>query len=221
LLIKLSEAYRMRAVDRFNAAIKTTDNDAKTQGLDAARKDWTESAANANKAFEVVNSLTPTADNQATLAQNKLAATTVRALALHFVATKVDQTQAQAAWEAYQQLIAIETDSAKKTKYKADALQTLLDAGANDLALQESQKVLAEEPDNVDANRIAGLALFATGDKTKFQQAANYLQHFVDKAPDTDPLKQSAKDALDYLKTAENIKPEKTQPSRAPARRRP
>jgi len=221
LLIKLSEAYRMRGVDRFNAAIKTTDNDAKSQGLDAAKKDWTDAAANANKAFEVVNAATPTAENQASLTQNKLAATTVRALALHFVATKVDQTQAQAAWDAYQQLIAAETDPAKKAKYKADALQTLLDAGANDLALQQSQKVLTEEPDNVDANRIAGLALFASGDKAKFQQAANYLQHFVDKAPDTDPLKQSAKDALDYLKTAENIKPEKTQPSRPPARRRP
>ena len=224
LLIKLSEAYRMRGVNLYNAAIKNSDNDAKTQGIEAAKKDWADSAENANKAFQAVNSLTPTADNQATLAQNKIAATTVRALALHFVATKVspgDPAQAQAAWEAYQQLIAAETDPAKKAKYKADALQTLLDASANDLAFQESQKILAEEPDNVDANRIAGLALFASGDKAKFQQAANYLQHFVDKAPDTDPLKQSAKEALDYLKTAENIKPEKVQPARAPARRRP
>jgi len=158
LLIKLSEAYRMRGVNLYNAAIKNSDNDAKTQGIEAAKKDWADSAENANKAFQVVNSLTPTADNQATLAQNKIAATTVRALALHFVATKVspgDPAQAQAAWEAYQQLIAAETDPAKKAKYKADALQTLLDASANDLAFQESQKILAEEPDNVDANRIA------------------------------------------------------------------
>src|SRR5437764_967001 len=89
LLIKLSEAYRMRGVSVYNTAIKNTDNGAKTQGIEAAKKDWADAAENANKAFQVVNSLTPTADNQATLAQNKIAATTVRALALHFVATKV------------------------------------------------------------------------------------------------------------------------------------
>jgi cytochrome c-type biogenesis protein CcmH/NrfG len=83
----------------------------------------------------------------------------------------------------------------------------------------EAGKILAEDPDNPDANRILGLALYATGDKTKYQEAANRLQHYVDKAPDTDPLKASTKDALEYLKTAENIKTEKT-PSR-PARRRP
>jgi tetratricopeptide (TPR) repeat protein len=220
LLIKISDAYRMRGVDRFNAAIKTADNDAKAQGLDSAKKDWTEALANANKAFAVVNAATPTADNQANLAQNKLAAITVRAYAMRFVATKVDQTQAQAAWDAYQALIAVETDPVKKSKDKAEALQMLFDAGAVDLAVTQARAVLAEDPDNVDANRILGLALFASGDKAKFQEAANYLQHYVDKAPDADPLKASAKESLDYLKTAENVKPEKTQPAR-PARRRP
>jgi len=223
LLIRLSEAYRMRGVTRFNAAIKVADNDAKTQGIDAAKKDWTDAATSANKAFEAVNAATPTADNQANLAQNKLAAITVRAQALHFVATKVDQTQAQAAWDAYQALIAAETDPAKKAKDKADALQTLYDANALDLAIAESRKVLAENPDDVDANRIMGLALISsntTNDKAKFQEASNYLQHYVDKAPDSDPLKASTKEALDYLKTAENVKPEKTQPAR-PVRRRP
>ena len=96
----------------------------------------------------------------------------------------------------------------------------LFDAGATDLAVAEAQKVLAENPDDIDANRIMGLALFASGDKAKFQQAANYLQHYVDKAPDTDPLKASAKESLEYLKTAENVKPEKTQPARGTSGRK-
>ncbi|HST50602.1 MAG TPA: carboxypeptidase regulatory-like domain-containing protein [Pyrinomonadaceae bacterium] len=221
LLIKLSEAYRMRGVNRFNAAIKQADNDAKTQGIDSAKKDWTDAAASAEKAFAAANATTPTADNQANIAQNKLAAVTVRALALHFVATKVDQTQAQAAWDAYQALIAAETDPAKKARDRSEALQTLFDANALDLAITESRKVLAENPDDVDANRILGLALISSNtnnDKAKFQEASNYLQHYVDKAPDSDPLKASTKEALDYLKTAENVKPEKTQ-TRPPARR--
>jgi tetratricopeptide (TPR) repeat protein len=223
LLIKLSEAYRIRGVNRFNAAIKATDADAKTKGFDDAKKDWTDSADAAKKALDAVNAVAATPDNQANVAQNKLAAITVRALAMRFVATKVspgDPAQAQAAWDAYQALIAAETDPAKKAKDKAEALQMLFDAGATDLAVTQARAVLAEDPDNVDANRILGLALFATGDKTKFQEAANYLQRYVDKAPDTDPLKASAKESLDYLKTAENVKPEKTTPSR-PAKRRP
>jgi cytochrome c-type biogenesis protein CcmH/NrfG len=94
----------------------------------------------------------------------------------------------------------------------------LFDAGAIELATTEGRKLLAEDPDNVAANRILGLALFATGDKAQYQEAANFLQRYVDKAPDDDPLKASAKESLDYLKTAENVKPQ-SQPSRPPRRR--
>ena len=223
LLTNLSEALRRRGVDRFNAAIKATDNDAKTQGLDAAKKDWTEAAEAANKAVTLVKSASPTGEtvNQAAFEQNKKAAISTRALAMRLVATKVDQSKAAETLAAYQEYMEAEIDPAKKAKIRAEALQTLFDAGATDLATAEAQKVLAENPDDVDANRVMGLALFASGDKTKFQQAANYLQRYVDKAPDTDPLKQSAKESLEYLKTAENVKPEKTQPTRSGGRKHP
>jgi tetratricopeptide (TPR) repeat protein len=217
LLTNLSEALRRRGVERFNVAIKATDNDAKTQGLDAAKKDWTEAADTASKAVGIVKSGSPTGENvnQAAYEQNKKAAISTRALSLRLVATKVDQSKAAEALAAYQEYMNAETDPAKKARIRAEALQTLFDAGATELAVGEAQKVLAENPDDIDANRIMGLALFASGDKSKFQQAANYLQHYVDKAPDTDPLKASAKESLEYLKTAENVKPEKTQPTRS------
>ena len=124
----------------------------------------------------------------------------------------MDQSKAPEALAAYQEYMDSETDPAKKAKIKGEALQTVFDAGTNDLAIAEAQKVIAAEPDNPDANRILGLALYSSGDKTKYQEAANYLQHYVDKAPDSDPLKESTKAALDYLKTSENIK---TQPTRS------
>lgn len=215
LLTNLSEALRRRGVDRYNAALKSTDNDARTQGVDAAKKDWTEAAELSAKAVTLVNAANPAGANvnAAGFEQNKRAAVATRALAMRLVATKVDQSQAQAAWDASQEHVATEADPAKKAKLKAEALQMLFDAGSTDLAVTQARAVLAEDPENVDANRIIGLALFASGDKAKFQEAANYLQRYVDKAPDTDPLKQSAKESLDYLKTAENVKPEK-----APAR---
>ncbi|MDT5158674.1 MAG: hypothetical protein QOH51_3031 [Acidobacteriota bacterium] len=220
LLTNLSEALRRRGVNTYNDALKNPDAAAKTQGMDAAKKDWSDAAEASKKAIEIINGGAGDPAQQAVYAQNKLAAISTRALAMRLVATKVDQTQAQAAWDAYQEFITSEVDPAKKSKLKAEALQTLFDAGAIDQAVAQSRAALVEDPDNVDANRILGLALFATGDKAKFQEAANYLQHYVDKAPDTDPLKQSAKESLDYLKTAENVKPEKTT-SRPAGRRRP
>jgi len=223
LLTNLSEALRRRGVDRYNAALKLSDNDAKMQGMEAAKKDWSDAATHSLKALESVKTNMAAGgepQQQQIYAQNRLSALSIRAQAMRLVATKVDQTQAQAAWDAYQEYLAAEPDAAKKKTYKAEALQTLFDAGATEMAVTQTRAVLAEDPDNVDANRILGLALFATGDKAKFQEAANFLQRYVDKAPDTDPLKQSAKESLEYLKTAENVKPERTAPAR-PARRRP
>jgi hypothetical protein len=211
LLTNLSDALRRRGVERFNAAIKATDNDAKTQGLDAAKKDWTEAADAATKAVTIIKA-TPPADaaSQSGYAQNKIAAISTRALAMRLVATKVDQSKAAETLAAYQEYMEVVTDPAKKAAIRGEALQTVFDAGANDLAIAEAQKIIATDPDNPDANRVLGLALYSSGDKAKYQEAANYLQHYVDKAPDSDPLKESTKAALDYLKTSENIK---TQPT--------
>ena len=200
------------------------DKDAQAQAITVAKKDWSDAADAAKKALDTINAaLAGGADAQQAqvYGQNKVAALSTRALAMRLVATKVDQTQGQAAWDAYQEYLKVETDPAKKAKMKGEALQTLFDAGAVDLAVTQARAAVAEDPDNVDANRILGLALFASGDKAKFQEAANYLQRYVDKAPDTDPLKASAKESLDYLKTAENVKPEKVTPSRPSRSKRP
>jgi len=91
----------------------------------------------------------------------------------------------------------------------------LLDAGAADKAFVEYQKILAANPDDPDANLGAGLSLYGVGDKAKYQEAANYLQHFVDKAPDTHKFKNDAKAILLEMKNTENVTPEKmTRPPR-------
>jgi hypothetical protein len=221
LLTNLSEALRQRADSRFNVAVKETNTDAKLQGMEAAKKDWVEGAELAAKAVTLVKAANPTGANvnAAGYEQNKKAAISVRALLMRRVASKVDQSKAADTLAANQEYLEMETDPAKKARIKADTLQALFDANATDLVVAEAGKILAEDPDNPDANRILGLALYATGDKTKYQEAANRLQHYVDKAPDTDPLKASTRDALEYLKTAENIKTEKTPPSRTPRKR--
>jgi tetratricopeptide (TPR) repeat protein len=214
LLTNKSAALRSRAVDKYNTAIQSKDDAAKTAGLESAKADFKAAAEAANRAVELLNkqAATPAPDpeQQKQAAANKYFALNSRAEAMRLFVTKVDATQADAAVTAFQEYMAVETDPVKKSKAQFDLAQMLLDSGSADKAIVEFQKILAEKPDDPDANLGIGLALFSTGDKAKFQEAANYLQKFVDKAPDTHKFKNDAKAVLAELKSTENVTPEKT-----------
>jgi len=214
LLTNKSAALRSRAVERYNTAIQSKDDAAKTAGLESAKADFKAAAEAANRAVELLNkqAATPAPDpeQQKQAAANKYFALTARAEAMRLFVTKVDATQADAATTAFQEYMAAETDPAKKSKAQYDLAQMLLDSGSADKAIVEFQKILAEKPDDPDANLGIGLAMFSTGDKAKYQDAANYLQKFVDKAPDTHKFKNDAKAVLAELKSTENVTPEKT-----------
>ena len=222
LLTNKAQALKGRGVERYNAAIKSksTDDAAKTAALDAAKADFRAAAEASTKATTLLKAVTPPTD-PAELARfnaNKFAALVTNAEAMRLFVSKVDQSQVDAGLAAFKDYISLETDPAKKAKAQLDAAQMLLDAGAADKAFTEFQVVVTAQPDNPDANLGAGLALFASGDKTKFQEAANYLQHFVDVAPDTHNYKADAKAILAELKSTEKVVPEKTAPAK---RKRP
>jgi tetratricopeptide (TPR) repeat protein len=212
LLTNRAIAYRVRGVDRYNAAVTNKDEAAKNAGVDAAKQDFRDAVDSATKAVEMYKAQQQPTDPTAlkNYEANKYSALVQRAEAMRLLVTKADATKADEGLAAYQEYLAVETDPTKKMKARVDVAQMLLDAGASDKAFGEFQKILADDPENIDAMLGAGLSLFQSGDKTKYQEAANYLQHFVDKAPETHKLKASAKEALDYLKTAENVKPQKT-----------
>ncbi len=221
LLTNKSAALRGRAVDKYNAAIQSKDDAAKTAGMEAAKADFKAAAEAANRAVELLNkqpaATDPEAQKQATA--NKYFALSARAEAMRLFVTKVDASQADAGITAFQEYMAAEPDPVKKSKAQYDLAQMLLDSGSADKAIVEFQKILSEKPDDPDANLGIGLAMFSTGDKAKFQEAANYLQKFVDKAPDTHKFKNDAKAVLAELKSTENVVPEKT--TKPANRRRP
>lgn len=212
LLTNKSLALIQRGVQRNNDAVKLTDDAAKTAGLEAAHKDWRDAAEASTKAVQLAKAQPAgtTPEEQKGQAANKYFALVARAEAMRLFASKVDPTKADDAFAAFQELIAAETDPAKKLKDQVDAAQMYFDSGNAPKAVEAYRAVLATDPENLDATLGMGLALFSTGDKTKYQEAANYLQKFVDKAPDTHPLKASAKESLDYLKKNENVQPQKT-----------
>lgn len=212
LLTNKSGALRSRAVDKYNAAIQSKDDAARTAGLEAAKLDFKAAADASNQAVEMLKKQPAATDpeEQKQQATNKYFALFARAEAMRFFVTKVDPTKADDGIAAYQEYMAVETDPVKKTKAQLDLAQMLLDSGAADKATLEFQKIVAEKPDDPDANLGLGLALFSSGDKAKYQEAANYLQKFVDKAPDTHKFKNDAKAVLAELKSTENVVPEKT-----------
>jgi tetratricopeptide (TPR) repeat protein len=216
LLTNKSIALRMRGAERYNAAVQSKDAEAKTSGMEAAKKDFRESAESATKAVELIKAMPNPADptEQARQMANKRAAVSARADAMKIFVTKVDPSKVDDGYAAFQEFIAMQTDTAIKLKAELDGAQMLFDAGAVDKAVAEYQKILTTNPDNVEAMLGAGLALFGTGDAEKYQEAANYLQQFVDKAPDTHAFKADAKAVLEELKR-QNVKPQT-----APTRRR-
>lgn len=219
-----SNAIRMRGVERYNAAIKSTDTAAKTSGLELAKGDFKLASEIAATAIDVAKKEQPATDPAAQTSQNgrKHDALSSRIEAMRLYVSKADQSQTDAGIAAYEEYLAAEPDPVKKAKAQRDEALMLFDANAFDKALVVYQKILEGNPDDLDALLKSGLALFNIGaintDKTKYQEAANYLQRYIDKAPDTEAQNKSdAKDIIENLKNNENVKPEKvTAPPRRP-----
>ena len=222
LLTNKAQALKGRAIEKFNQTVLTANMDeaAKKTVLESAKADFRSASVASNKAVELIKAQ-PVPTDPAELVRfnaNKYAALSTNSESMRLFVSKADGTAAEAGLAAFRDYLAVETDPIKKTRAQLDAAQMMLEAGAVDQAIAEFQQILATEPDNPDANLGAGIALYASGDKAKFQDAANYLQRFVDVAADNHRSKQEAKLILDELKSAEKVEPVKTPP---PRRRRP
>ena len=213
ILTNKAVALKARGVERFNSTIrsKTLDDAGKTAGLQTAKDDFKAAAEASSKAVTMIKAQ-PVPTDAAEVQRynsNKYAAMLTNAESMRLYVSKADPTQAEAGLSAYKDYIAVETDPAKKAKAQLDMAQMLLDSGSADKALAEFKAILATTPDSPEANLGAGLAVYSIGDKAKFQEAANFLQRFVEVAPDTNPMKDDAKAILTELKNTENVTPDK------------
>lgn len=224
LLTNKADVLKSRGVEKYNAAIQLKDAAAKTSGIEAAKVDFKNAAETADKAVDLIKKEPAATDptDQKRHDANKYVALAVRAEAYRLYVSMTDPTQADTGITAFQDYIAVETDPAKKSKAQLDLAQMLFDAGAADKAMVEFKKILDVAPDNVDALYGMGIAEISSGyadkDKAKLQEGVNYLQRFVDKAPDTHKYKADAKAAIAEMKNTESVVPEKTPPAK---RKRP
>jgi len=201
LLTNLSEALRRRGLKHWSDGAKAVEPESKTRSQDLAKKDWLEAAVQAQKALLAIKQRESSLPRQPIDPQTKLGAAATRATAMRLVATRVDRSQVDASWQAYAENIALENDAGRKSKLKGEALQMLFEAEANAQAIVRSRALLKEEPEHLDAQRVLGLALFTSTDKTMFREAAGLLQNYLDKAPETDPWKEPTREAFAFLKT--------------------
>jgi hypothetical protein len=211
MLNNKAAALRARGVIRFNEAAKNKD----AAGKAAAKQDF-QDAVDANaKAVEILSKATaPTDAAQAKNFQTYKASSIADRAESYRLLVKADNGKAADAVKAYQEYVAIETDPAKKSKAEFNGADMALEAGSTELAVAEFQKIVAQDPSNAKAMYKLGIALIAQGsadpaDKVKVQDGVNYLQKFVDTAPDTDADKTYAKETIEAMKASQNVTPQK------------
>jgi tetratricopeptide (TPR) repeat protein len=198
LLTNKSVAIRARGVARYNAAITSRDDAAKA----AALADFRAAAELARKAVasSAAPPATPDEAARAAWGKSRYFALAARAEALGLFAGKAEPARAEEAFKAYEELVAVETDPAKRIAERVSAAKMLINAGQNQHAVVVLRKLVADNPANLDANYHLGESLVAAGDKASMKEGAIYLQRFLNAAPPNHPMRGIAKDMLDFIK---------------------
>lgn len=214
LLNNKASALINRATSNYNQSVKA-EPAAKAAAMASVKKDFENVVASTDKALTILKTATgaDAAVQKNYDANRKLALLNRKEGYRLMIKTGADRTKGKEALVAFQEYLATETDAAKKSAGQLELAGALLDAQEFDQAIIEFEKVLSEDPNNVEALAGAGFSLVNVGymssDKSKFQQGANYLQKFADIAPDSHRYKTDAKGLLETLKKEQNVAPQK------------
>jgi tetratricopeptide (TPR) repeat protein len=210
----LGIALQKRAVAQFNSGNR-----------DAAKQDFLDSVEAINKALAGLDAQEKDPKMKNDPAQNKnnrRAYYTTRTESEAILGGKYgDAAQADAAVKDYQVVAELTDDPAKKKEYILKGAKVLFDSGKVEESIAAYQKILESDPDNIDVLYELGLAY---ANVAKFQESANTLQKFLDKAPETNPKVAEVKTVIAELVKGNNITPPKSEPargSRGPAKKKP
>lgn len=198
-----SVALRSRGLERYNELSRSENEAVRALREEAAKKDFKDAAEAAAKALEIFKTQAVPAGQTELDVYNKTkyVAFIVRAEAMRLL-VKLDPSEADEGLAAFEEFLEIETDPLKRIRVQLDAAWMLLEANLTDKAAKRFKDILSADPENMDATAGFGMALFKSGDRNKFSEAASYLQKFIDTAPDTHALKQTAREALEKLKAS-------------------
>jgi tetratricopeptide (TPR) repeat protein len=196
---------------------------------DPAKQDFTDSVSAAEKAFQLLEAPAQGGDpakpaDPLKLKKDKSLYLKIKADAEAVLARRFsDGAAAEAANKDYKAAAELSDDPAAKRSYLLKGAEALRESNKTAEAITAYQEILQTDPDNVEALYNLGLA-YANNEKT-WQDSANTLQRFVDKAPATDPRVAEAKAVIGELIKGNNITPPKpyadTKGKADPKRRKP
>ncbi len=235
LLNNKALSLKNRAVNNYNDAVKGKSPD-RAAALESVKTDFNNATAATDRALEILkNNKAPDPETQKNYDAAKLNSLTIRKEVYGLMLlTGVDKTKGKDAVVAYEEYIAAEPDAQKKSASRLGLAEAYQQANQYDEAIGEYEKVLAEDPENVDALAGAGLALVNMGyinqesDKAKaksqFQDSINYLQKFLDlsKSPKNQnsaavkKYKDDAAAIIDTLKKEQSVAPQKVTTKKKP-----
>jgi tetratricopeptide (TPR) repeat protein len=186
-------AHQKRAIAAYNTAL-SGDAAAKAAAVEKMKPDFAAALAAFERGLTILkNEPTDPANQQ------KRAVLLANAVETHGFAARLapDPTRDALAAGILEKYIPVETDEARRTSIVLSYANNMNGAGELKSAAVAYRKVLEVAPDNLDAIAGLGLALYSIGydppDKATLQEGLNYMQKFVDAAPDTHQLKQSVK----------------------------
>ena len=206
---------KQKAVEDYNANVRVSDAAQKAAAMQQVQDDLGASAEAFYKAWTLLRNASGDAlSPEQKKAQEEKAIDGARETFRLMVETnKVDPAQtdnAKTFLNAYAESV---TDSAAKgaTKLMIGDLYRVAGDSAN--AIAAYREALQFDNKNINAMAGLGLSLFAEGagmeDRAMMQEGLNYMQAFVDSAPDNHKLKASVMESIDYLKTSEKLTPKK------------
>jgi tetratricopeptide (TPR) repeat protein len=219
LLNNKAAALISRATNNYNQSVKA-DPAARASAMASVKKDFEEAIAATDRSIEILKNATPPdAAAQKNYETNRFQALTSRKEAYRLMTkTGAERNRGKEAAVAFQEYLAAETDAKRKADAQLAFAETLQDSNEFDMAIQEFEKVLGQDPNNVNALAGVGFSLINVGymnnDKSKMQQGANYLQKFTDLAPDSHQYKADAKGLIETLKKEQSVTPQKVAPTR-------
>lgn len=212
-------ALKDRGYASYAQGVKSTDVAQKKQMLESAKKDWTNAIESYDKGLKILKSATAVDAVAQKSYDNSKFNILSNLIEVHRLLSRsgVDTSKSAEAKVAFDEYLAIETDTPRKAKAQIALGDILREGNDSDNAILAYKAALVTSPDNPDALAGLGLSLFNSGviadNKEQKQEGLNYMQRFAEVAPDNHPLKISVREAVEYLKTQDKLIPEKTKTS--------
>lgn len=211
----LSLALYNRGVTNLNESIQDPSK------RDPAKQDFNDAIGAVGKAIAINEPLVADPAKAPAAKKSKSQYLKIKADAESLLARRLGVMEmVDAAVKDYKEAADLTDNPADKKNFELKGAETLFDSGKAEEAVAAYSAILASDPESIEALYKLGLAYASVA---KFQESANTLQKFIDKAPENDPRVAEVKAVIKDLVVGNNLQPPKsdTGGKKAPAKKKP